>query len=116
MKHSRLGSWHPPRGNPGSATVNINIFVATEKIVPVNGLDLITVHDVEAKCAVYSYCDIAGKIVKAKQDTGAEVNVMSKHVFEKISNGVKTQLVMNKVKTTQITGYRKNPIDYIGTQ
>ena len=95
--------------------VNTNMYVATEKMVPMHGLDVITVHDVEAKCAIYSYCNIAGQIVKIKQDTGAEVNVMSKHVFEKLSNGVKMQLVMNKVKTTQITGYGKNPIEYIGT-
>ena len=94
--------------------MNINVFVATEKMVPVNGLDVITVHDIEAKCAVYSYCDIAGQIIKAKQDTGAEVNMMSKHVFEKISNGVKMQLVMNKVKTTQITGYGKIQLTTLG--
>ena len=95
--------------------MNTNMYVATEKTVPVHGLDIIAVHDVEAKCAIYSFCNIAGQIVKTKQDTGAEVNVMSKCVFEKLSNGVKTQLVMNKVKTTQITGYGKNLIDYIGT-
>ena len=95
--------------------VNTNMYVTTEKMVPMYGLDVITVHDVEAKCAIYSYCNIAGQIVKIKQDTGAEVNVMSKHVFQKLSNGVKTQIVMNKVKTTQITGYGKNPIEYIGT-
>ena len=95
--------------------MNTSVYVVTEKTVPVHGLDVITVHDVEAKCAIYSYCNIAGQIVKTKQDTRAEVNVMSKHVFEKLSNGVKMQLVMNKVKITQITGYGKNPINYIGT-
>ena len=63
--------------------MNFNVFVATEKTVPVNGLDVITVHDVESKCAIYSYCTIAGQTVKIKQDTGAEVNVMSKHVFKR---------------------------------
>ena len=90
------------------------MYVGTEKMVPMHGLDVITVHDVEAKCAIYSYCNIAGQIVKIKQDTG-EVNIMSKHVFERLSNGVKMQIVMNKAKTTQITGYGKNPIEYIGT-
>ena len=92
-----------------------NTYVATEKMVPMHGLDIITVHDVEAKCTIYSCCNIAGQIVEIKQDTGAEVNFMSKHVFQKLSNGVETQIVMNKVKTTQITGYGKNPIEYIGT-
>ena len=40
---------------------------------------------------------------------GAEINVMSKHIFEKISNGVKSQIVLNEAKTTQITGYGKIP-------
>ena len=46
--------------------MNINVYVATEKTLPVYGLHVITVHDVEAKCAIYSYCNIAGQIVKAK--------------------------------------------------
>ena len=40
---------------------------------------------------------------------------MSKHVFEKISNEVKSQIMLNKAKTTQITGYGRNPIGYLGT-
>ena len=95
--------------------MNLNVFVATEKTTPVNGLDVITVHDVKSKCAIYSYCAIAGQTIKIKQYTGAEVNVMSKHVFKKISNGVKTQVMMNKSKTMQIKGYGKNPIGYLGT-
>ena len=87
--------------------MNFNVFVAAEKTVPVNGLDVITIHDAKLKCAIYSYCTIAGQTIKIKKDTGAEVNVMSKHVFEKISNRVKTQIMMNKSKTTQITGYGK---------
>ena len=44
--------------------MNINVYVATEKTVPVYGLDVITIHDVEAKCAIDSYCNIAGKSSK----------------------------------------------------
>ena len=76
-------------------------------MTPVNELDVITVHDDELKCAIYSYCTIAGQTIKIKQDTGAEVNIMSKHVFKKISNRVKNQIMMNKLKTTQIQGYGK---------
>ena len=52
--------------------MNTNVCVATEKMVSEHGLDVITVHDVEAKCDIYSYCNIPGQIVKTKQDTGAE--------------------------------------------
>ena len=43
--------------------MNLNVFVATEKTAPVNELDVITVHDVESKCAIY-YCTIAGQTSK----------------------------------------------------
>ena len=90
--------------------MNVDIYVATgEKIPNMVDLNVITIHDVESKCAYYLYCTIAGHAVKMKQDTGAEGNVMSKHVFDKIGNGVKSQIVLNKVKTTQITGYGKTP-------
>ena len=97
--------------------MNIETFVATEiRAQPsMVELNMITIHDVESKCALYSYCTIAGHAVKVKQDMGAEINIMSKHIFEKISNGVKSQIVLNKAKTTQITGYGKNPIGYLGT-
>ena len=97
--------------------MNMETFVATEIRAERSMVELnvITIHDVESKCALYSYCTIAGHAVKVKQDTGAEVNIMLKHIFEKISNGVKSQIVLNKAKTTQITGYGKNPIGYIGT-
>ena len=57
--------------------VELNSQVATEVIVP-HEVNMITVHDVEMKCAQYSYVIIADHPVKVEQDTGAEVNVMSK--------------------------------------
>ena len=94
--------------------MNIETHVATEmKAQPsMVELNVITIHDLESKCALYLYCTFAGHAVKVKQNTGAEINIMSKHLFGKISNGVKSQIMLNKVKTTQITGYGKNPIGY----
>ena len=46
---------------------------------------MITVHDMELKSAHYSNVTINGQMVQVKQDTGAEVNVMSKCVFDKLS-------------------------------
>ena len=68
--------------------MNIETFIATE-IREMVELNVITIH-VESKCALYSYCTIAGHAVKVKQDMGAEINIMSKHIFEKIGNGVKS--------------------------
>ena len=91
--------------------VNIETFIATEIREPrMVELNVITIHGVESKCALYSYCTIAGHAVKVKQDMGVEINIMSKHIFEKISNGVKSQIVLNKTETTQITGYGKIPL------
>ena len=93
---------------------NIMVQVATEMMVP-HEVDMITVHNIEMKCAHYSYVTIAGHPVKIKQDTAAEVNVMSKHVFDKLSSGTKSNALLNKARMTNITGYGQNPIDYIGT-
>ena len=91
--------------------MNIETFIATEiRAQPsMVELNVITIHDVESKCALYSYCTIAGHAVKVKQDTGAEINVMSKHIFEKISNGVKSQIVLNKVKQHKLLDMGKTP-------
>lgn len=65
--------------------VDTNIYVATESIVPEShDLDVITVNNVNSKCAHYSYVTIARQPVKIKEDTVAEVNLMSKHIFKQI--------------------------------
>ena len=97
--------------------VDLNTYVATELTVQASiEVDEITIHDVKLKCAQYSYVTIAGHPVKVKQDTRAEVNMMTKVVFEKLCNGKsKNSIVLNKAKMTNITGYGQDPIDYIGT-
>ena len=100
--------------------MELDIHVTTPTVIsrpflPRSHMDVIMIHDVELKCSHYSYVTIAGHPVKIKQDTRAEVNVMPKRVFEKLSNDTKSTALLNKAQTTEITGYGQNPINYIGT-
>ena len=63
---------------PCVATLKLNIVVYDTKQV-----NMITIHDMELKSAYYSNVTINGQMVQVKQDTGAEVNVMSKCIFDK---------------------------------
>ena len=74
-------------------------------------VNVITIHDVETKCSNFSYVTINRHPVKVKQDTGAEVNMMSEHIFNKLG----ARNTLNKVKTTNITGYGQKPIEYTVT-
>ena len=77
---------------------------------------MITVHDMELKSAHYSNVTINGEMVRIEQDTGAEVNVMSKSVFDRLSNGTtRNSVLLSKSKTVKISGYGENSIEYIGT-
>ena len=59
---------------------------------------------------------ISGQILQVKQDTGAKVNVMSKSVFDKLSNGTtRNSVLLNKTKTVKISRYGENTIEYIET-
>ena len=80
-------------------------------------INVITVHDMELKSAHYSNVTINGQMVQVKQDTGAEVNVMSKCIFDKLSTNSTTRksVLLNKTRTVKISGYGENLIEYIGT-
>ena len=54
--------------------------------------------------------------MQVKQDTGAEVNVMSKCVFDRlsISSISRNSVMLNRAKTVKISGYGENSIEYIG--
>ena len=96
--------------------VELDIHVATSTVISRPQVDVITFHYVELKCSHYSYVTIARHPVKIKQDTGAEVNVMPKCVFIRLSNGaMRNTALLNKARTTEIMGYGQNPINYIGT-
>ena len=64
------------------------------------------VHDMELKSAHYSNVTINGQMVQVKQDTGAEVNVMSKCIFDKlsISSTTRNSVLLNKTRTVKISG------------
>ena len=79
---------------------------------------MITVHDMELKSAHYSNVTINGQMVQVKQDTGAEVNVKSKCVFDKLSissSTTRNSVLLNRTKTVKISGYGENSIEYIRT-
>ena len=79
-------------------------------------INVIMVHDMELKSAHYSNVSINGQIVQVKQDTGPKINVMSKSVFDRLSNGTtRNSVLLNKTKTVKISGYGENTIEYIGT-
>ena len=78
-------------------------------------INVITVHDMELKSAHYSNVSINGQIVQVKRDTGAKVNMMSKNVFDSLSNSTTKTVLLNKTKMVKISGYGENSIEYIGT-
>ena len=81
-------------------------------------INMITVHDMELKSAHYSNVTINGEMVSIKQDTRAEVNMMSKCVFERLSSSSgspKNSVLLNKTKMVKISGYGENSIEYMGT-
>ena len=60
-----------------------NFHVATPVehcIFETKQINVITVHDMELKSTHYSNVSINGQIVQVKQDTGGEVNMMSKSI------------------------------------
>ena len=79
-------------------------------------INVIMVHDMELKSAHHSNVTINGRMVQVKQDTGAEINVMSKCVFDKLnisSSTTRNSVMLNRSKTVKITGYGENLIEYI---
>ena len=66
----------------------------------------ITVHDMELKSAHYSNVTINGQMVQVKQDTGAEVNIMSKCIFDKLSTNSTTRdsVLLNKLGQSRYQG------------
>ena len=79
-------------------------------------INMIMVHDMELKSAHYSNVTINGEMVRIKQETGAEVNIMSKSVFDRLSNGTtRNSVLLNKTKIVKISGYGENSMEYVGT-
>ena len=105
--------------DPVMESMESNFHIATlveHCIFETKQINMIKVHDMELKSAHYSNVSINGQIVHVKQDTGAEVNMMSKCVFDRLNNGsTQNTVVLNKTKMVKISGYGKNSIEYMGT-
>ena len=75
-------------------------------------IDLIEVDDVQAD-VVYSNVQLNGVVLKAKQDTGAQSNVMSMTVFKYIQKDQKLPLYPKSC--VKLVGYGNKAIEYLGT-
>ena len=81
--------------------------------MPLNwSIDLIEVDDVQAD-VVYSNVQLNGVILKAEQDTGVQINVMSMTVFKDIQKVQK--LLLFPKSCIKLVGYRNKTIEYLGT-
>ena len=75
-------------------------------------IDLIEVDDVQAD-VLYSNVQLNGVVLKAKQDMGAQINVMSMTVFKDIQKVQKLSLFPKSC--IKLVGYRNKAIEYLGT-
>ena len=100
--------------------VPINLYVASHT-VPMemaNPLDwsfdvhLIEIDDVLTD-VVYSNIELNGVVLKAKQDTGAQINVLSKTVFQALQKNGKLPLYPKTC--VKLVRYGNKTINYLGT-
>ena len=81
--------------------------------MPLNwSIDLTEIDDVQAD-VIYSNEQLNGVTLKAKQDMGAQINVMSMTVFKDIQKVQKLPLFPKSC--IKFVGYRNRPIEYLGT-
>ena len=62
---------------------------------------------------VYSNIELNGTVLKAKQDTGAKINVLSKTVFQTLQKVCKLPLYPKTC--VKLVGYGNKVMDYLGT-
>ena len=97
----------------------IDICIASHTIqmevgAPLNwSIDLIEVNDVQSDI-VYSNVQLNGVVLKAKQDTGAQINVMSITVFKDIQKSGH-KLPLYPKSCVKLVGYGNRVIEYLGT-
>ena len=88
--------------------------VSMEVANPLNlSVDLIEIDDVHTD-VVYSNVELAGIILKAKQDTGAQINVLSKTVFQTLKKK-NEKLPLYPKTCVKLVGYGNKSINYLGT-
>ena len=96
----------------------IHICIASHAVqmevgMPLNwSIDLTEVNDVQAD-VVYSNIQLNGVTVKAKKDTGAQINVMSMTMFKDIQKVQRLPLFPKSC--IKLIGYGNKTIEYLGT-
>ena len=73
---------------------------------------LIEIDDIHTDM-VYSNIELIGVVLKAKQDTGAQINVLSKTVFQTLQKNGK--LPLNPKTCVKLVGYGNKTINYLDT-
>ena len=73
---------------------------------------LIEIDDVHTD-VVYSKTELNRLVLKAKQDTGAQINVLSKTVFQTLQKNGKLPLYPKTC--VKLVGYGNKTINYLGT-
>ena len=63
---------------------------------------------------VYSNTELNGIVLKAKQDTGAQINVLSKTVFQTLQKN-QDKLPLYPKTCVKLIGYGNKTINYLGT-
>ena len=73
---------------------------------------LIEIDDIHTD-VVYSNIELNGIVLKAKQDNGAQINVLSKTVFQTVQKNGKLPLYPKTC--IKLIGYGNKTINYLGT-
>ena len=98
----------------------INSYIASHTVPMeiVNSIDwsfdvhLIEIDDFHTD-VVYSNIELNGVVLKAKQDTDAQINVLSKTVFQTLQKNGK--LPLHPKTCIKLDGYGNKTINYLGT-
>ena len=118
-------------GSPAECNTDVQ-WESSEDIVPINSyianhtismevanpldwsfdVHLIEIDDVHTD-VVYSNVELNGIVFKAKQDTGAQINVLSKTVFQTLQKDCKLPLYPKTC--IKLVGYANKAINYLGT-
>ena len=81
---------------------------------PLNwSIDLIEIDNIHTD-VVCSNVELAGIVLKAKQDTGAQINVLSKTVFQTLKKKNEKSPLYPKT-CIKLVGYGNKTINYLGT-
>ena len=63
---------------------------------------------------IFSNIDMNGLIVRGKQDTGAEVNVMPLNIYDQLNQKLNGKLELWPCDKIKVTGYGKQLVEIVG--